>query len=73
MVDDAAARRRARGSDWIIARIETATGAETYYMAGTWVRSDRFGKRIRGYGNALEIKDKIPKEPGFAYEIRPID
>jgi ABC-type phosphonate transport system ATPase subunit len=73
MVDDVATRRRARGSDWIIVRIDPANGAETYYMAGNWVRSARFAKRIRGYGNALEVKEKILKDSAFIYEIRPVD
>ena len=71
MADRVSIARRARGTDWIIARIDTTTGAETYYMAGAWVKADRFGKRIRGYGNALDEKDKIQQEPGFSYEIRP--
>jgi hypothetical protein len=71
MVDDMALSIRARGSDWVIVRIDNQTGAERYYMAGTWVSDARFGKRIRGYGNALREKDKIPDERGFTYEIRP--
>ena len=54
-------------------RIETATGAKTYYMAGTWVTSERFGKRITGYGNALRMFESIRQEAGFTYEITPVD
>lgn len=71
MVDDIALSIRARGSDWIIVRIDNQTGAESYYMAGIWVSDARFGKRIWGYGNTLQEKDKIPDERGFTYEIRP--
>ena len=54
-------------------RVDAATGAKTYYMAGTWVASERFGKRIVGYGNALRMLESIPEEAGFTYEITPVD
>lgn len=64
---------RTRSANWIIMRIETATGAKTYYMAGTWVASERYGKRIVGYGNALRMLESIRQEAGFIYEIMPVD
>jgi hypothetical protein len=54
-------------------RVQSTTGAQTYYMAGTWVTNERFGKRIVGYGNALRLLDSIRKETEFTYEIVPVD
>lgn len=73
MVDDILLSMRVSGSHWIIVRIDTATGSESYYMAGTWVSDTRYGKRIQGYGNALREREKIPDKHGFTYEIRPSD
>jgi hypothetical protein len=70
-IDNITPSRRVSGSNWIIVRADTATGSERYYMAGTWVSDVRYGKRIRGYGNALRERDKISDERGFPYEIRP--
>jgi hypothetical protein len=63
---------RAEGGDWLLVRIDPAIAAESHYMAGYWITEQRFGKRIRGYGNALAVLDRAPKEAGCTYEIRPV-
>jgi hypothetical protein len=42
-------------------------------MAGVWCVSPKFAKRIRGFGNAVLISDRIRRDHEFIYEIRPID
>jgi hypothetical protein len=63
---------RSEGGDWIIVRRDPARATESYYMAGCWIADQRFGKRIRGYGNALAVLDRAPKEAPCTYGIGPV-
>ena len=63
---------RAEGGDWLLVRIDPAIAAESHYMAGYWITEQRFGKRIRGYGNALAVLDRAPKEAPCTYGIGPV-
>lgn len=72
MKDNLTTMMRTVGSNWIIVRTDTA-GAETYYAAGVWVRDEKSGERVIGYGNALQVRNRLPPEGGFNYEIRPVD
>ena len=64
---------RAEGGDWLLVRIHPAIAAESHYMAGYWITEQRFGKRIRGYGNALAVLDPGAQGGRLAlYEIRPV-